>query len=114
MAKRVGEPTPSSIVRTPRQRRQWVVVSYDITDDKRRTQVMKTLEGYGSRVQFSVFECELRPADLEQLKARLRAIIQKETDDVRFYQLCEGCLAKITTMGQARVYRQTAYRVVGS
>lgn len=35
-------------------RRQWTVVrSYDIADDKRRAKVMKTLEGYGQRAQYS-------------------------------------------------------------
>jgi CRISPR-associated protein Cas2 len=89
-----------------------VVVSYDIVDDKRRTKVMQTLEGYGRRVQYSVFECELRPADLQRLKERLGALIQKEEDDIRFYPLCEGCLARVTMLGKAKVYRQEPYQVV--
>ena len=39
----------------------FVIVSYDIPNDKRRTQVMKTLKDYGAHVQYSVFECELKP-----------------------------------------------------
>ena len=35
------------------------LVSYDISDDKRRRKVCKILEGYGYRVQYSVFECDL-------------------------------------------------------
>ena len=38
----------------------YVVVSYDITNDRRRLKVMKTLEGFGERVQYSVFECRLK------------------------------------------------------
>jgi CRISPR-associated protein Cas2 len=89
-----------------RNRRHWVVVSYDSPNDRRRTKVMKTLEGYGHRVQFSVFECELRPADLEKLKARLKTLIQPEEDDIRFYDLCEGCQGKVTMLGRAKMYRQ--------
>jgi CRISPR-associated protein Cas2 len=95
-----------------RHRRQWVVVSYDIVDDKRRNKVMKTLEGFGHRVQYSVFECELRPADLEKLKARLRGLIVPQEDDIRFYQLCENCLGKVTMLGRAKMYREKAYEII--
>ncbi len=95
-----------------RTRRHWVVVSYDIPDDRRRTRVMKTLEGYGHRVQYSVFECELRPADLDRLKARLKVLIQKEEDDIRFYDLCENCQAKVTMLGRAKMYREKGSVVV--
>jgi len=93
---------------TQRNRRHWVAVCYDIPDDRRRTKVMKTLEGYGRRVQYSVFECELRPADLEKLKARLKALIQAEQDDVRFYDLCETCQGKVITLGRAQMHREKA------
>ena len=96
----------------PRNRRRWVVVSYDVVDDRRRLKVMKTLEGYGRRVQYSVFECELRPADLIELKARLNQLIQKEEDDVRLYPLCENCLGKVVTLGKARLHRRKAFVVV--
>jgi len=101
-----------SIGRAPRNRQQWVVVSYDIHDDKRRTKVMKTLAGYGERVQYSVFECELRPADLDRLKERLRDLIDERQDDVRFYPLCESCLRKTTMLGKAELQRQEPYVIV--
>lgn len=89
----------------PRRRRQWMVVSYDIADDRRRTKVMKTLLGYGRRVQYSVFECEVRPAQVAELQGRLRRIIRPEQDSVRFYLLCEECLGKVVTLGLGEVYR---------
>lgn len=95
-----------------RNRRNWVVVSYDIPDDRRRTKVMNLLYGYGMRVQYSVFECELRPADLEELKQRMQRLIQKETDDVRFYPLCQNCLEKVTAMGKAKLHRREPYVMV--
>jgi CRISPR-associated protein Cas2 len=103
---------PDKTQPAPRNRRQWVVVSYDVIEDKRRTRIMKTLEGYGSHVQYSVFECELRPADLERLLNRLRTLIQAESDDIRCYPLCENCLAKVVTLGRARLHRQDRYRMV--
>lgn len=95
-----------------RNRRHWVVVSYDTPNDRRRTKVMKTLAGYGHRVQYSVFECELRPADLEKLKIQLKTLIQPEEDDIRFYDLCENCQGKVTMLGRAKMYRQKSSVVV--
>lgn len=112
MGKRVvplpDEATPLRIQKD----RQWVVVSYDIVDDRRRRKVMKTLAGYGQRVQYSVFECEVRPADLEQLKARLGELIKECEDDVRFYPLCERCLENVTTLGKAQLWRHASYWLV--
>lgn len=96
----------------PRNRRRWLVVSYDIPDDKRRTKVMKTLQGYGQRVQFSVFECDIRPGDLRELERRLRQIIDHDVDDVRFYQLCENCQGKVKMLGKAERHLQPPYTVV--
>jgi CRISPR-associated protein Cas2 len=108
-----AEPTDEERVAPAlRNRRHWVVVSYDIVNDRRRAKVMKTLEGFGHRVQYSVFECELRPADLEKLKVRLKTLIQIEEDDVRFYDLCENCQGKVTMLGKARAYRQQSSVVV--
>ncbi len=95
-----------------RERRQWVVVSYDIPDDKRRTKVMKIVEGYGQRAQYSVFECEIAPVALRQLQERLRDVIDHSEDDVRFYGLCHECLGKVTVLGKGVLNRQPAYVVV--
>ncbi len=95
-----------------RNRRQWTVVTYDIPDDKRRTKIMKTLAGYGQWVQYSVFECELRPADLEKLKAALRKLIVAAEDDIRFYALCDSCVKKITDLGKAQIHRHVSFMLV--
>ena len=110
-----ARPRPDKDAKLPpprRTRRQWVLVSYDIVDDRRRTQVMKTLTGYGRRVQYSVFECELRTGDLDKLKARLRSLVHADDDDIRIYQLCETCLGKVITLGKGRRYRQEPYVIV--
>lgn len=95
----------AKIKNAPRNRRQWLVVSYDIVDDRRRTKVMKTLYGYGRRVQFSVFECEVRPPQVRELMERLRKIISVEQDSVRYYLLCEECLGKVVTQGIGTIHR---------
>ncbi len=95
-----------------RRRRQWVVVTYDIPDDRRRSKIMKMLGGYGRWAQYSVFECDLRPDDLERMTARLRLLMRKELDDIRIYPLCETCLQKAIMLGKAQVHRHKSFEIV--
>lgn len=74
--------------------RQFVVVSYDIPDDRRRARICKLLKDYGRRVQYSVFECQLRPRDFKRLRERLKPLLEPKEDDVRFYRLCAACLPR--------------------
>jgi len=63
------------------------LVSYDISDDKRLRLVAKTLEGFGYRIQYSVFECCLEPTNLAKCKAQLDAIIHHDNDQIIFIAL---------------------------
>lgn len=87
----------------------FIVVSYDIPDDKRRTKVSKVLEDYGERVQYSVFECRLRPKDYQRLQERLRPLLVLKEDDVRFFHLCESCRrrAKVWSRKKRRAPKAT-------
>jgi CRISPR-associated protein Cas2 len=96
----------------PRNRRQWIVVTYDIPDDKRRLKVMKALAGFGQWAQYSVFECDVRPADVDRIEQRLRQLMQRELDDIRLYPLCENCLAKVRLLGKAQLHRHRPFDVV--
>jgi CRISPR-associated protein Cas2 len=78
------------------------VVSYDISDDKRRTAVAKTLLDYGSRVQYSTFECILDDELPEEMIKRLSRIISDE-DSVRIYVMCAKCERVITILGHGEV-----------
>jgi CRISPR-associated protein Cas2 len=69
-----------------------VVVSYDVdTTDvagrRRLRRLAKTCQNHGQRVQFSVFECEVTPADWVKLRARLLEEMNQEKDSLRFYIL---------------------------
>lgn len=63
------------------------VVAYDIPNDKRRKKVADLLEGYGQRVQYSVFECVLTQTKYDELRRRLKKRIKSAEDSVRFYPL---------------------------
>jgi CRISPR-associated protein Cas2 len=63
------------------------LVSYDIANPKRLRRVAKTLEGFGVRLQYSVFECPLDEMRLAQAKAALQPVINHDEDQVLFVSL---------------------------
>jgi CRISPR-associated protein Cas2 len=69
-----------------------ILVSYDVsTEDnagrRRLAKVAKVCKNFGQRVQYSVFECSVNDMDLERLRHKLVAIIDKESDSLRIYHL---------------------------
>jgi CRISPR-associated protein Cas2 len=74
--------------------RRKYIVSYDIADSKRLRRVARVIEGFGSRIQYSVFECPLDSLRLQQLKARLKEEINRNHDQVLFIDL--GTMSKVT------------------
>jgi CRISPR-associated protein Cas2 len=79
------------------------VITYDIPCDRRRKQVSDLLEGYGRRVQYSVFECMLTAAKYEELQQRLQKRINLKEDSVRFYPLSKHTLGQVETWGGVAV-----------
>jgi CRISPR-associated protein Cas2 len=79
------------------------VISYDVPDDRRRTKIAKLLEGYGERVQKSVFEAHLDERGYADLRKRLARLMKAEEDNVRFYRLCADCRLTIETVGKVGV-----------
>ncbi|GAB6190130.1 CRISPR-associated endonuclease Cas2 [Marinitoga arctica] len=75
------------------------VVSYDITNDKRRRKVVKYLESYGIRVQYSVFETELNQDQLKTLIKGLKKKINKKEDTIRIYPISKESRKYIVTIG---------------
>ena len=69
-----------------------VLVTYDVSTVKasgrrRLRRTAKACEGWGQRVQNSVFECDLDPGQWARLKDRLVGLIEPEEDSLRFYYL---------------------------
>ena len=76
--------------------KSFVVVAYDIADDKRRALLHRRLKRFGLGVQYSVFECLLDSDRLREMKEMIRlAIKPKHGDRVRYYHLCESCRRRI-------------------
>lgn len=79
-------------------RHTWVV-AYDIPDDRRRTRVAHLLEGAGTRVQYSVFECRLNRTEMQALRQRLLELTEADQDHLRWYPLCGPCSTRIGEQG---------------
>ncbi len=78
------------------------IVSYDISDDRKRTRVAKILLDYGTRVQYSVFECNLDNNLLKKMTARVAKFVS-EDDSLRIYTLCAKCKATVKVFGRGEV-----------
>jgi CRISPR-associated protein Cas2 len=78
------------------------VIAYDIEEDRIRTRVAALLASYGSRVQKSVFECDLEVETLERLTERLLEELAPAAggDDVRIYRLCADCYGASVGLGE--------------
>jgi CRISPR-associated protein Cas2 len=85
------------------------LIAYDISDDKRRTKVHKTLCGFGQWTQYSLFECHLNDAELVTLRYRLDQILNSKEDNVRIYRICPTCQKKTDTIGSPPPQEDTVY-----
>jgi len=73
----------------------WYLVAYDVRDAKRLRNVATHLQGYGERLQFSVFRCRLTERELERLRWELTKTMEKE-DDLLIIGLCASCGARVS------------------
>lgn len=63
------------------------IVTYDITDDRRREAVYKTMRGFGDHLQFSVFRCDLSDRELVNLRATVHVLIDHSLDQILLVDL---------------------------
>ena len=80
-----------------------VVVSYDVAQNKngrlRLRRIAKICESYGQRVQYSIFECIVDPAQWLTLKSKLEKIYNPEFDSLRYYKLGSNYKSMIEYLG---------------
>ena len=76
-----------------------VIVVYDIPDNKRRKKLSDFLEGYGRRVQYSVFECFIGLDEMRMLYEKIKKRVKSEEDNVRFYWISSESVSRSLTIG---------------
>jgi len=93
------------------EKQNFIVVSYDVPDNKRRTKIHKALKSYGEWMQYSIFECRLNKVQFAKMRARLDKLIDANTDSIRFYSLCESCIPKIERIGGIKPRDESVFLV---
>ena len=73
---------------------KWWLVCYDVRDEKRLRQCAKHMEGYGHRVQYSMFRCWMTAREVERLRWELTKRLDP-ADDVLLIPLCQRCVEGI-------------------
>lgn len=86
-----------------------VLVTYDVNTEtpegkRRLRQVARECVNYGQRVQNSVFECLVDPAQFAKLKHSLSGIMDKERDSIRFYYLGANWQNRVEQLGTNKGY----------
>jgi CRISPR-associated protein Cas2 len=81
-----------------------VLITYDVSTEtnggkRRLRRVARACRDYGQRVQYSVFECEVEPAQWVRLRARLIKEIDASIDSLRFYQLGANWRPRVEHVG---------------
>ena len=81
-----------------------VLVTYDVSVSQgngaqRLRSVAKACRDFGQRVQYSVFEIEVEPAQWAKLKARLERHIKPEHDSLRYYYLGSNWQRRVEHVG---------------
>lgn len=94
-----------------------IVLSYDVdTTDaagaRRLRKVAKICEAYGCRVQNSVFELIVDPAQLVTLKAKLAQTIDAARDSVRLYRIGSNWKPRIESMGRPQRLEQDGVMIL--
>ena len=93
-----------------------VLVSYDVSIDKggqrRLRRVAKTCKDYGQRVQYSVFECIVDPAQWAVLRQRLMDEIDPQLDSLRFYFLGSNWKRRVEHIGAKETVDQEGPLIV--
>lgn len=89
-----------------------VVITYDISEDRRRARVAATLQRCGDRVQRSVFICSLDQDQHTEIMALITDLIDADTDSVYAFRQCSTCWDTIGIIGQATVDEAPYYWAV--
>lgn len=78
------------------------VVTYDIQSDARRLKASRLLEGYGARVQYSVFECDIDDRRFKRLMSELTKLVELG-DGLRAYRIVGEDANVMVFSGRPRV-----------
>ena len=76
------------------------LVTYDICDDNRREKVIRLLNDYGRRVQFSCFEIYISSQELRSLVSQLSEVIDRDEDKIYLFPISKFAIPFVKKLGK--------------
>jgi len=87
--------------------KEFYLVCYDISDERRLSRVAKIMEDYGTRVLYSIFECYITPKEFDKMKSAVEKEMDPLDDRVRYYKLCPTCRKPVIHLGYGKKAKPT-------
>ncbi|MEQ8192752.1 MAG: CRISPR-associated endonuclease Cas2 [Candidatus Eremiobacterota bacterium] len=91
----------------------FIIVTYDITNDRLRNKLYELLKDYGNPVQYSVFECNLTQTQFIDMKKKTEGFLQDEKDSIRYYILPRREKIRIIIKGKDKTQVENSIYIVG-
>jgi CRISPR-associated protein Cas2 len=91
----------------------WYIIAYDIRSPKRWRKAYKLLQGYGTRLQYSMFRCWLNPREREKMRWQLESILEAE-DDLLLIRLSSQCVRDLPQYNRPKAWSldELPYRIL--
>ena len=77
----------------------YLLITYDISSDKRRNKIDKLLSSYGTRVNYSVFELDIKTHQFADIKLKLSKLMHKD-DSIRLYRFTKSTIQESLELGE--------------
>jgi CRISPR-associated protein Cas2 len=95
------------------EQKNWYLIAYDIRCPKRWRKAYKLLQGYGERMQYSIFRCWLSQRGREKLRWELEKVLKAE-DSLLLIRLSDQCVSGIRAYNRPDAWSsvEAGYRIV--
>ncbi len=78
-----------------------IIASYDIAEDDRRARIAALIQAWGTRIQRSVYLCQIEEQDLVDLVERIESLMDLGTDSLLVLRQCANCWESHMAVGQS-------------
>jgi CRISPR-associated protein Cas2 len=90
----------------------FVIVAYDMENNKKRTKLMKKLKNYLNHIQGSVFEGYLSPPIIDKMVKELKPLIDKKTDSLRIWKIPETSIKDVYVLGFPEISKNESFKII--
>jgi CRISPR-associated protein Cas2 len=81
--------------------KSWHLVCYDVRDQGRWRKLYKIVQGYGQRIQYSIFRCKMTERQMQKLYWEAMQVLAQE-DDFLIIPVCNRCAARIPNINERK------------